>query len=97
MVEAGWSPSVRLFEAAACAIPVLSDWWAGLGEFFVPGEEILLARSSDEAARLLIESDEDELAEVGRRAQARVLAEHTSEHRAKELEHLVASLVGVTV
>ena len=43
MVAAGWSPSVRLFEAAACAVPVISDDWDGLETFFVPGREILVA------------------------------------------------------
>ena len=44
MVRAGWSPSVRLFEAAACGVPVMSDWWEGLDAFFEPGREILIAR-----------------------------------------------------
>ncbi len=30
MIAAGWSPSVRLFEAAACGTPIISDAWAGL-------------------------------------------------------------------
>ena len=86
MIDAGWSPSVRLFEAGACAAPVLSDCWPGLDELFHPGTEILLARSTEDAMKLL---EEDHIA-VGRAARARVLDEHTSERRAAELErHLV--------
>src|SRR5581483_548045 len=39
MVRAGYSPSVRLFEAAACGVPIISDYWQGLETFFQPGEE----------------------------------------------------------
>ena len=44
MVRAGWSPSVRLFEAAACGTPIISDRWDGLDAIFAPGRDILLAR-----------------------------------------------------
>jgi spore maturation protein CgeB len=94
MVEAGWSPSVRLFEAAACGIPVVSDWWAGLETFFTPGEEILVARSADDVVDF-VHSRDDELAEIGSRARARVLAEHTGERRAEQLERHVAQLLEV--
>ena len=85
MVRAGWSPSVRLFEAAACAVPILTDPWPGLEEFFVPDREILVASAPEEAARHL-ERDPDELRAIGERARERVLAEHTADHRAAELE-----------
>ncbi len=49
MAAAGWCPSGRLFEAAACGVPVLSDAWPGLDEFFTPGREILVARDTDDA------------------------------------------------
>jgi spore maturation protein CgeB len=86
MVRAGYSPSVRLFEAAACGTPVVSDPWAGLETIFVPGREILIARSTDEALRLLEELPEEERQRIGERARARVLAEHTAHHRARALE-----------
>jgi spore maturation protein CgeB len=91
MVAAGWSPSVRLFEAAACATPVVSDWWEGLDAFFEPGREILIAADADDVERHL-RLPEDERRAVGRRARARVLAEHTADHRACELEEHVASV-----
>ena len=95
MVEAGWSPSVRLFEAAACGVAVVSDWWPGLDAFFTPGDEILVARSAEDIVGLLQNADSDELAEIGRRARARVLAEHTAERRAEQLERHVAQLMDV--
>ena len=88
MMRAGWSPSVRLFEAAACAVPVITDDWPGLDEFFVPGEEILVARSPEDVRRHL-SLREDELRTIDDRARARVLAAHTVEHRVGELEDQV--------
>jgi spore maturation protein CgeB len=85
MVRAGWSPSVRLFEAAACATPVVSDWWPGLDEFFTPGDEILVANTSDEVVAALTAMDDERRLALGERARARVLDHHTAAHRAREL------------
>ncbi|CAA9526855.1 MAG: Spore_germination_protein_CgeB, partial [uncultured Sphingomonadaceae bacterium] len=84
MIAAGWSPSVRLFEAAACAVPVISDKWEGLGQLFTPGREILLAETSDEVVEMLRRPSG--AAEMGRAARARVMDGHTAAHRAAELE-----------
>jgi spore maturation protein CgeB len=86
MVRAGHSPSVRLFEAAACGTPIISDAWPGLASFFKPGEEILIARSSSDTLRYLQTIPEDERVEIGARARERVLQRHTAAHRAAELE-----------
>jgi spore maturation protein CgeB len=91
MVRAGFSPSVRLFEAAACGATIISDNWPGLDEFFTPGKEILLPVSSDDVVRLLRDSLPAELASVGQRAQERVLAEHTSGKRAEQFERCIGS------
>jgi spore maturation protein CgeB len=88
MVRAGWSPSVRLFEAASCAVPVISDVWDGIGSFFVPGEEIVLAESADDVLAALADRDPD----MGARARARVLAEHTADRRVEQLEEYVAGV-----
>ena len=89
MIRAGWSPSVRLFEAAACATPVISDHWAGIDSLFTPGEEILLAERPEEVLAYLHEIPDDARRARGDRARQRVLAEHTAAHRAAELvEHL---------
>jgi spore maturation protein CgeB len=92
MVRWGWSPSVRLFEAAACGVPIISDAWPGLETLLVPGEEILLARDPGDTLRFLHELPEQARARVGARARARVLASHTAAHRAMELLQYVARL-----
>jgi spore maturation protein CgeB len=89
MVMAGYSPSVRLFEAAACAATIVSDNWPGLDTFFSPGEEILLPVSAQDVVRYLSDADDSELRRIGRRAQERVLAEHTSQRRAQQFEQYV--------
>jgi spore maturation protein CgeB len=89
MVMAGYSPSVRLFEAAACGAAIASDNWPGLDSFFEPGREILLPASAAEMVRYLREIDERELRAIGLAAQARVLAAHTSQQRALEFEREV--------
>ena len=91
MIRAGHSPSVRLFEAAACATPVISDIWNGLSDLFRPGEEIVLANDAETVVEQLL-GDQDGAAakRIGRAARARVLAAHTAGHRASELEaHIV--------
>jgi spore maturation protein CgeB len=90
MTRVGWSPSVRLFEAAACGVPVVSDAWPGVDRFFVPGEEILIADTTEDVVRHLQHPDPRA---IGRSARARVLAEHTAAHRAQQLERHVAELV----
>ena len=94
MVMAGYSPSVRLFEAAACGAAIVSDNWPGLDSFFVPGREILLPASGAEVVRYLREIDEDQLRAIGLAAQARVLSAHTSQLRAEEFEREVEAARG---
>jgi spore maturation protein CgeB len=95
MVAAGYSPSVRLFEAAACGTPIISDFWVGLDELFVPGEEILIARNASDTLRYLRELPENQRLRIGRRARDVVINNHTSAHRAAELvSHLRAVVEG---
>jgi spore maturation protein CgeB len=86
MVMAGYSPSVRLFEAAACGAAIASDNWPGLDSFFAPGCEILLPSSAGDIAGYLSGMDEAELRAIGKAAQARVMAAHTNQQRAIEFE-----------
>ncbi len=97
MIAAGWSPSVRLFEAAACGTPIVSDWWEGLDAVLRVGSEILVARSSEEALALVRETPEAERRAMGDAARQRVLASHTAAHRAAELEGHVAAVLGSRV
>lgn len=92
MIHAGYSPSVRLFEAAACGCPVISDWWEGLDRFFKIGEEILLADSPARTSEYLFDLPASERRAIGRRARARILAEHTAAHRAAELESYIREI-----
>ncbi len=84
MREWGYTPSGRLFEAAACGTPILTDRWPGLEQFFTPGTEILLGDTSDEANAAL-DLDDRELASIGAAARARTLEQHTGDARAREL------------
>ncbi|HKF82075.1 MAG TPA: glycosyltransferase [Solirubrobacterales bacterium] len=93
MRAAGWSPSVRLFEAAACGVPVISDRWEGLEWLFTPDEEILIADSTTDVVDYLAEIGEEEAREIGGRARRRVLAEHTAERRCELLEAEVAGVM----
>ena len=93
MRAAGYSPSVRLFEAAACGTPILSDYWTGLETIFEIGREILVARTPEESLRFLRDISEDELAAMGNRARRRVLERHTAGRRAAELEGYAAALL----
>jgi len=86
MVQAGYSPSVRLFEAGACGVPIISDRWDGIETLLRPGEEIILADGADEVLAALREMPEAGRAAMGRALRARVLGEHTAAHRAAELE-----------
>lgn len=90
MVAAGYSPSVRLFEASACGAAILSDAWPGLSQFLTPGEEILLPKDARETADILTELSDAQRLRIGVRARERILAEHTSVHRAREFEKIVA-------
>lgn len=97
MVEAGYSPSVRLFEAAAAATPIISDPWPGLAEFFEPGREILIARSTPEMLAILDQVTAPEAAAMGRAAQEHVLTTHTCGQRAQELETYLAEAAAHTL
>jgi spore maturation protein CgeB len=91
MRSAGYSPSVRLFEASACGAAILGDEWPGLDEFLTPGEEILLPRDAREVADILTGISDEERTCIGMRARDRILAQHTSEHRAAQFEEIVAT------
>jgi len=89
MAQLGYCPSGRLFEAAACGVPIVSDYWEGLGRFFEPGREIHIVANSDEmeaALRLPL----GVLARYRERAMLRVMQEHTAEHRAREFLRMIA-------
>ena len=86
MIRMGYSPSVRLFEAAACGTPIISDFWEGLDSFFSFGDEILVSYSAADTLQFIREMSEKERKEIGERARTKVLNLHTAAKRAEELE-----------
>jgi spore maturation protein CgeB len=88
MAQSGWCPSGRMFEAAACGTPILSDTWEGLDHFFEPGREILVATNTEDALAA-IDLLAEALSSVATAARERTLAEHTAACRASELERAI--------
>jgi spore maturation protein CgeB len=93
MIRAGWSPSVRLFEAAACGTPIISDRWTGIESLLVPHREILLVDRTLDVLDILQRCGEDERLRIAERARQRILAEHTAAHRAEEIESYAVELL----
>jgi spore maturation protein CgeB len=91
MIEAGYSPSVRLFEAGACGCPVLSDYWSGLDTLFRPEREIVVCHKTEDALAAL-DMPEPARRGIAAAARQRVLAQHTGAHRARQLEHYLTSV-----
>ncbi|GEP06357.1 CgeB family protein [Methylobacterium oxalidis] len=86
MIRAGWSPSVRLFEAGSIGTPLISDRWDGLGDILTPGREILCADTADDVLAVLRGQSEAERRRVAAAARAAILSRHSAAHRAAELE-----------
>jgi spore maturation protein CgeB len=86
MRSLGFSPSVRLFEAAACGTPVISDRWPGIETIFEPGTEILLVSDAREVSQILRDIPEERRLAIADKARRRILADHTPDHRARQLE-----------
>jgi spore maturation protein CgeB len=91
MRDMGWCPSGRLFEAAACGVPMISDWWNGLDEFFAPDSEILIASSTEDVLAALHLSDA-QLSRTAHAARERILAEHTGAQRAQQFEQIIENI-----
>lgn len=89
MAQTGFSPATRVFEAAGAGACLITDYWEGIAQFLEPGEEILVARDGQDVVEILKTLDPGRAQEIGRRALARVLAEHTYAHRAEEVDALL--------
>lgn len=94
MIRAGYSPSVRLFEAAACGTPIISDIWDGIETLLTPGREIVLARQAGDVLHVLEASDGAQRDRMSREARQRILAEHTASHRAASMERDLVEAMG---
>jgi spore maturation protein CgeB len=95
MADMGYCPSGRLFEAAACGSPLLSDEWEGLDQFYKPGTEIMLVRETEDVITAL-RVPQDEVERIARAARERTLDEHTADRRAAELEVIVEQVMQQT-
>lgn len=93
MADYGFCPSGRLFEAAACGTPILTDWWEGLDTFFKPGREILRVNTAADVLRAL-ELPDSELAKIAAAARERTLSEHTACHRVEQLQAICERIAG---
>jgi spore maturation protein CgeB len=84
MASMGFCPSGRLFEAAACQVPLLTDAWEGLEDFYTPGKEALVCRTTEDVIGAM-ELEDSELARIARAGRERTLGAHTAAHRAEEM------------
>jgi spore maturation protein CgeB len=91
MAALGYCPSGRLFEAAACEAPLISDNWPGLENFFEPGREIFVVESTEQVLEAMRTSD-SALRQMAQAAKKRVLRDHSATHRAWELEQALRSV-----
>lgn len=91
-------PTIRVFEALACGIPLICAPWEDREGLFRPGVDFLTARSGDEMKRLLFDVLwEPRLAmDLARCGLETILARHTCAHRAMELEDILARIRPVT-
>jgi spore maturation protein CgeB len=96
MARMGYCPSGRLFEAAACGVAIVSDDFEGLDQFFRPGNEIIVARTSEDVIAAM-QLPQDELARIAQAGRERVLTSHTAAHRAAELERAFETTLSVPV
>ena len=97
MIKAGYSPSIRLFEAAACGTPIISDYWEGLETVFHIGKEVLVAEDEDSVLRYVRNLSERQRSEIGCNARRRVLRHLTAAHRAEALERYILEARAKTV
>jgi spore maturation protein CgeB len=92
MAANGFSPATRVFEAAGAGACLITDEWEGLEEFLAPGEEVLVARDGGEVAELLDGLDRERARAIGEAALERVLAEHTYDRRAEQVEAILSGV-----
>lgn len=94
MRRLGYSPSVRMFEAAACGATIISDVWEGLSSFFQPFAEVLPATNPAIVESYLRDLPDAARRRIGEQARRRVLANHTADHRARTLEAYIHEIRG---
>ncbi len=92
---AGFSPSVRLFEAAAAGVPIMTDKWPGLETFFTPGREILVVEGTHQVIQAINDLPEERRRDIAAAGRQRLLRSHTPQHRARQIEdYYVEAMAG---
>ncbi|MFW5886543.1 MAG: CgeB family protein [Bacteroidota bacterium] len=89
MADYGYSPATRVFEAAGAGACIITDNWKGIDHFLEPGKEILVAFNGDDIVDILKDMKGRRSIEIGNAARKKVLAKHTYDHRAKQLEAIL--------
>ena len=92
MANVGFSPPTRIFEAAGAGACLITDAWTGVEEFFVPGEEILIAHSAEDVVGFLRQFPRARALEFGKRMLNRALRDHSYVLRAEQFDQLVRPL-----
>jgi spore maturation protein CgeB len=90
MAANGFSPPTRVFEAAGAGACLITDPWRGIEFFLEPGKEVLVAADGCAVAALVQQLDEPAAREIGDAARARIVAEHTYDRRATQVETIVS-------
>lgn len=80
-------PTIRVFEALACGIPLVCSPWFDTEQLFIPGKDFLIARNSKEMKTYLqmIINDNDFARSMASHGLTTILEKHTCRHRADEL------------
>ena len=87
-------PTIRVFEALACGIPLLSAPWDDAERLFTPGEDYLVARDGAEMAQAMraVADDPELAARLAEHGRQTILARHTCRARVEELLAIVSRL-----
>jgi spore maturation protein CgeB len=96
MARYGHSPATRVFEAAGAGACIITDAWPGLERFLLPESEVLVAHGGDDVVRQLAALPSERARAIGEAARRRVLAEHTYDRRAAEVETVLHELLSCT-
>jgi spore maturation protein CgeB len=89
MARYGFSPPTRVFEAAGSGSCIITDKWVGIEEFLEPDSEVLVAANGEEVAAILSGLTKERSGKIAAAARARILAQHTYAHRARQVNRLL--------
>ena len=91
MAATGFSPATRVFEVAGAGACLMTDAWAGLELFLTPGREVVAVRDAADVVEAVRSLGAEDTARIGQAGRQRVLAEHTYDRRAVELDRVLTA------